>query len=545
MPHRLSLLGAMLLGGLLIFNDLGHDSLWLDELFSVRAATRESLSGLIQEVAQDVHPPLYFMLLRLWLMLVPHTDFWIRVPSAIAALCCIPLTMILGKRLFSANSDSAWLLASAPFAVALGREARANSLMALLGLIGTWLLEEESFIRLALYTLCITALLYTHIFGFFIVLAHFIFLISERPQTLPFWGKAWAISGIALVPWLSVLEGQMTHFSSHAWYQLPSADSMGWLWGALAASPGLVAVWLLGLGLYLNRSEHLRGLRWLSACLIALILIPQAVSYLWAPILRDRNVLFLLPSLCMVTAAGFSGLQSRLGMIVLVGMSTLASVQQNWMRTPPEEWREAAAIAVKNWEPKDHLVAIHPQLWRWYLPDTILPEALSIDPWSVPALGRTWILLAHDLPALPELKPEQILLDVSKNGTRTLLVDRGMVLLEGMKQWGGLVENESLQFYWNSRVVVGPFKMHGNCRLGVRAFGEMAGGEAAQLELVLNEKTPVRHLLSLPQQPELLWGEFSPIEEEATVEIAFINDGRVGIEDRNAHVQAVFRYCVP
>lgn len=544
MSQRLSLLGAMLLGAVLIFNNLGHDSLWLDELFSARAATRESLAGLIQEVAQDVHPPLYFMLLRFWLMLVPHTDFWIRVPSAVAALLCIPLTMILGKRLFSAASDSGWLLASAPFAVAMGREARANSLMCLLGLMGTWLLEEETLIRLALYTLCTTALLYTHIFGFFIVLAHFIFLVSERPRALEFWGKAWAISGIALVPWLSVLEGQMTHFSGHAWYQLPSADSMGWLWGALSASPGLLAVWLISTGLYLNRPDHLRGLRWLSACLIALILIPQAISYLWAPILRDRNVLFVLPTLCMLTAAGFSGLQSRLGMSVLVGMSALASIQQNWMRTPPEQWREAAAVAVQNWQPKDRLIAIHPQLWRWYLPETILPEALPA-PHSDAPIGRTWVLLAHDLPELPDIKPEQILLDISKNGTRTLLVDQGMVLLEGLKQWGGLVENETLQFYWNSRVFAGPFKMHGNCRIGVRAFGEMAGGEAAQLEVVLTEQAPVRSMLSLPPQPELLWGEFSPIQEEAKIEIAFINDGSVGTEDRNAHVQAVFRYCVP
>ena len=52
-----------LVGGWLRFHGLGHESLWYDEAASLLQA-RLPVRTLLQAVAQDVHPPLYYLLLH-------------------------------------------------------------------------------------------------------------------------------------------------------------------------------------------------------------------------------------------------------------------------------------------------------------------------------------------------------------------------------------------------------------------------------------------------------------------------------------------------
>ena len=52
--------------------------LWFDEIFSVHAATQDWQS-LFWFVAQDlIHPPLFYVLLKLWILIGGEGLFWLR-----------------------------------------------------------------------------------------------------------------------------------------------------------------------------------------------------------------------------------------------------------------------------------------------------------------------------------------------------------------------------------------------------------------------------------------------------------------------------------
>src|SRR4029079_11274483 len=68
---------------------LTDSCLWFDEIFSVHAA-EHSWTGLWSFVGQDlVHPPLYYLLLKIWISIGSESVLWVRsltVLFSIAAL---------------------------------------------------------------------------------------------------------------------------------------------------------------------------------------------------------------------------------------------------------------------------------------------------------------------------------------------------------------------------------------------------------------------------------------------------------------------------
>ena len=76
---------------------LDREGLWLDELFTARVVGRESWAGLRAELAGDVHPPLYFALLRVWSSVAGTSDLALRLPSVLAGVGSIALVARLAK----------------------------------------------------------------------------------------------------------------------------------------------------------------------------------------------------------------------------------------------------------------------------------------------------------------------------------------------------------------------------------------------------------------------------------------------------------------
>ena len=91
----------MLLGAVLRFYVLGFQSLWSDELASWDISNGETISQVIGGVRSDVHPPLYFLILRFAQWIFGDSEWALRLPSAFAGWLCIPAIYLLGKRLYS------------------------------------------------------------------------------------------------------------------------------------------------------------------------------------------------------------------------------------------------------------------------------------------------------------------------------------------------------------------------------------------------------------------------------------------------------------
>lgn len=130
------------------FYNLGSQSLWADEGNSAALATR-TWAEITRDTANDIHPPLYYWLLRLWAAIFGHTEVALRSLSATLGVLLVLATAELGRRIYhSATGLAAGLIAAlAPFQVHYSQEARMYILIALLAslsvLLFWWLLSQE------------------------------------------------------------------------------------------------------------------------------------------------------------------------------------------------------------------------------------------------------------------------------------------------------------------------------------------------------------------------------------------------------------------
>lgn len=86
---------------------IGAQSLWLDEALSVAFAGRPIPQLFTTLVYQDIHPPLYYLCLHFWMLLVGKSEFAVRYLSLLVGLPTIPATYVLGRALFGRRSTVA------------------------------------------------------------------------------------------------------------------------------------------------------------------------------------------------------------------------------------------------------------------------------------------------------------------------------------------------------------------------------------------------------------------------------------------------------
>ena len=127
---------------------LGRDSLWYDETVSVYLAGQRA-AELIAHTARDIHPPLYYLLLRGWLVLAGYPtgqadpaghglEFMAAFLSLFFGVLLVPLTWQLARRLGLGSLTAglaALLIAVSPFGVWYSQEVRMYTLGACLGVV--------------------------------------------------------------------------------------------------------------------------------------------------------------------------------------------------------------------------------------------------------------------------------------------------------------------------------------------------------------------------------------------------------------------------
>ena len=132
--HRLTLIVLILLGLALRLCHLDVQSLWYDEGVTAQVA-RLGVGELARWTADDIQPPLYYLLTGGWLRLLnPWAGplaYVMRWLSAAAGVALIPLVWALGRRLWN---ERAGLLAAAmvtisPLMVYYSQEARMYALL--------------------------------------------------------------------------------------------------------------------------------------------------------------------------------------------------------------------------------------------------------------------------------------------------------------------------------------------------------------------------------------------------------------------------------
>ena len=155
---------------------LTSSCLWFDEIFSVHAA-EHSWNELFSFVALDlIHPPLFYVLLKLWIGVGADGLLWLRLLAVVFAVIAVFPFFALCRELnlaFWTRILALFFLGVNGCLIKYAQEVRMYSLLFCLSLFSMWLfarffIKGMSFIALVIINLL---MVYTHYFGWFIVLA--------------------------------------------------------------------------------------------------------------------------------------------------------------------------------------------------------------------------------------------------------------------------------------------------------------------------------------------------------------------------------------
>ena len=185
---------VIILAAFLRFHLLDAQSFWNDEGNTARLSER-SLALIIEGTASDIHPPLYYVLLRGWRELVGESEFALRSFSAFAGILTIPVVIALGRMLAGKRPYLVALIAGLatalnPALVYYSQEARMYALLGFLGTLSTLLLVKwlrisfqfsvtsfQAVVWAGAYILSATAGLYTQYFFPTVLVAHNVIIL--------------------------------------------------------------------------------------------------------------------------------------------------------------------------------------------------------------------------------------------------------------------------------------------------------------------------------------------------------------------------------
>ena len=196
-------------------------SVWFDEAYSIDIA-KQSWGEIVRLTAEDVHPPLYYWLLKFWMLLFGDNELALRSMSALFFGASLVTMGALLRKFFGAKTALfalAFILA-APFLLRYGFEIRMYSLASCIGVLATYVLvtavdtkqERRRRLLMGLYALLVVAGMYTLYFMALIWITHLVWLCiksREKGKYLLIEGVvAYGVSLLLFLPWLpSVLAG--------------------------------------------------------------------------------------------------------------------------------------------------------------------------------------------------------------------------------------------------------------------------------------------------------------------------------------------------
>jgi 4-amino-4-deoxy-L-arabinose transferase-like glycosyltransferase len=361
---------------------LDTESVWLDEAFSV-AISRTTLSHIVAETGQDVHPPLHYFLLFFWGKMAGGTPWAARLLSTLFSLGVIGAAYGVASALRSRRVGllAAVLLATSVFQIEFAQEARMYALLALLSTLSVGafvrLLDSSSIRAFVAYVVVTSLLVYTHAYAAFVLAAQGASLawiaLRARPAATTIatrWVLALTCVLVTFLPWLAIFTWQFSSVQHAFWIPKPAWPAIGAPFLAYAGSKtllwaltplailGTVAMWRA------RRAEPVvaRPIAIVLPWLVAPVALPFLLSRISSPIFLEKYTIAASVPFAILAAEGLALLpRARLRALALAGLMLLgiAPLRTYYAAIRKDNWRAAVPV-IEQYAKPDDLVVFYP-----------------------------------------------------------------------------------------------------------------------------------------------------------------------------------------
>ncbi len=351
-----------------------------DEYSSFFRATQSSYSQVLEwGILTDAHPAFLHSFLYFWLQVVGDSVFLIKLPFIISSIAAVWLTYVLGKRWFGVHPGllAAALLAVAEFPLMYSQIARPYSigLFAGMGMLWQWdnFLRSPNWKSAMWLAITFAGGAYIHHFlalhGLVLLVLAFFMLPAGAKKNLAFT----AIIGLlAYLPqlWItleqlkfkgigSILPPVDLRFITHHLGYIANFD---WLFG-------LLLLFILGILFSHWKKINTSRRRALAVIWLAPLVVGLVYSFAVAPIIQDRVLIFALPALFLLIAAGMQWVKPKItrALVVLtcvVGVFSTAGSRNYYELFYHDDHTEVAEFAfmLDSTGTSTKLLAYHPPI---------------------------------------------------------------------------------------------------------------------------------------------------------------------------------------
>lgn len=230
----------IIFGFMHLTSNIGHEGLWFDESYSA-AIINHSFADIISIAAEDSHPPLYFMALKVFSMIFGRTESALRLFSVIGVLALALLGAGPIRRAFDKFTGVIYslLVVIIPMSLSIGQDARMYTWAAFFvtgtvvyGYLAARDGKKADFIFLAIFSV---ASAYIHYYALLaatianVLLFLYILKFTEKKRRYGYFASA-AVAVACYIPWVVTLVSQISRVSKDFWIPEVNANTV---WDAL------------------------------------------------------------------------------------------------------------------------------------------------------------------------------------------------------------------------------------------------------------------------------------------------------------------------
>lgn len=365
---------------------LSHNDIWFDEAASLFFARQPGINFFRVLMREDTHGPVYYGLLKLWILAFGESAWAARLPSVLCAASAVFVVAHLGARIYGRTFGlpASLLVALSPFHLYYAQEVRFHAFIELL---------------VSLHVLCFVCLAVQNPtdsvkasrwswWGFIATGVAFVLtfylsgllLVAESFCVFLLWKRiarrrvlaAFAVTAAICSLWLPALIWQVRHthgsvgwirdqptlrFLAHAGQIFTAGRTATWLDHVVTLTLALA----VGIGLVRGFRSRDRGQLAIACCFAIPLLAILGIS-VWRPLYEARYLFMILPLFFLLAAAGlWHSRISWLRVVVLVPILAsvaIADIRQYGQYKFKERWNDAASYLRKAALPTDDVVVL-------------------------------------------------------------------------------------------------------------------------------------------------------------------------------------------